>query len=159
MKQNYAIAFVLVASIACLPGYAQAADKGSNAKKDDQPYQSVSQSPRLLDHHALETFRGKVTTLETITMDDKIQFVRAQVQTEAEKLTVHLAPQSYLTEHIEHFELKSGQPIEIRGSRETVKGDSVVVASEIRSDDGKRHLRLRHQDGTPVWSGGEHAQK
>lgn len=129
-----------------LPSDLRAADRGSDGKKDDQPYQSVSQSPRLLDAHALETFHGKVTTLETITLDDKIPLVQARVQTDGGKLTVHLAPQSYLTEHIEHFEIKSGEPIEIRGSRETVKGEPVVVASEIRNGDGSRHLRLRHQE-------------
>jgi hypothetical protein len=123
--------------------------------QDNRPYESVSHSNRLLDPERMETIRGTVTNVETVTLQHEAAFVQATVKTGEQTIPVHLGPQWYMEEQIHHFQLKKGQQVEVKGSRNEVEGKSLFIAAEIKTAELEERLRLRHPDGTPVWSGGE----
>jgi hypothetical protein len=56
-----------------------------------------------------------------------------------------------------HRDGAKGRELEVIGSGNVVARTPVFVASEIRDDKRNEELRLRHRDGTPVWTGGERA--
>ena len=152
-------ALVVGMALALAPALAFADVRHTFGSTDERPYESVNQSPRVLDPEKSEQVRGTITTLNQVMMEDNVPFTQARVRTEQAEVTVHLAPEWYLTQHIEHFELVPKQKVEVRGSRQTIQGREVLVAEEIRAQDGDQRLRLRHKDGTPVWSAGEKIKK
>ena len=155
MKTTFALIMLSLLPISV----GQADDRHTFGSTDERPYESVNQSPRVLDPKSTENVRGTVTKLGQVVMEDNEPFTQAHLRTEKEEILVHLAPQWYLTQHLEHFELSPKQKVEVRGSRQTIQGKEVLVAEEIRAQEGGRHLRLRHKDGTPVWDAGEKVKK
>jgi hypothetical protein len=72
------------------------------------------------------------------------------VRFDAETLTVHLGPSSYLTQM--GFTFAEGDRVEVTGSKVTFDSSNILVARAIRR--GDRVLNLRDQQGIPAWSRG-----
>lgn len=72
-----------------------------------------------------------------------------EVRTDNETARVHLGPMRYLIE--EDFAPKTGQDIVVEGYRV----DDYVVAIEVRLPSEKKTLRLRDEDGLPLWRGAQ----
>ncbi|HET7058605.1 MAG TPA: hypothetical protein VFI05_07725 [Nitrospiraceae bacterium] len=118
-------------------------------------YESVTESERLFDPEAVQTVRGVVMNIEDVTMEH-VPFMQVTLKTNHDDtVSVHLAPQWFMREQIQRLELDIGREVEVRGSPQVVDGKPVLVAAEITNDRRDQRLRLRHQDGTPVWAGGE----
>ena len=60
---------------------------------------------------------------------------------------VYLGPREYLDQH--NLRLRSGDRVQITGSRATVNGRTVLVAREVQKED--RRVTLRTPEGTPQW--------
>jgi len=123
--------------------------------QDNRPYESVSQSARLFNPDNVETIRGTVVDIETVSLEHETPFLQAMVKIGETVIPVHLGPQWFMEEQIHRFELDKGREIEVKGSRNEVEGKPVFIAAEIKSQQQDERLRLRHADGTPVWSAGE----
>ncbi|WP_447978580.1 hypothetical protein [Candidatus Nitrospira bockiana] len=123
----------------------------------DRPYESVTESERLYDPDAAETIRGVVEAVETVRLEDGAPFMQVRLRTEDEAVRVHLAPEWFMQEQINRLEIDVGRELEVRGSKHVVKGEPVFVAAEVQNDGRDQRLRLRHPDGTPVWTSGERA--
>jgi hypothetical protein len=70
------------------------------------------------------------------------------VRFDAETLTVHVGPSSYLAQ--QGFSFAEGDQIEVTGSKVRFEGGDVLVAREIRV--GDKSLTLRNRQGIPAWS-------
>lgn len=135
--------FMLTASSA-LAGPGKWGGRGSGGWGLDTPYQ------RLYDPAKEETFSGEVVGLEQTTpMRRMNQGLALVVKTDQETLSVHLGPAWYL-ERLD-TRISVGDKVQITGSRATVAGKPVVLASEVKK--GEDTLVLRDDSGIPVWAG------
>ena len=125
--------------------------------QDNKPYESVNKSSKLYQDREAHTIRGIVQDVKTVKLENDEQFLQVDLKTPEEVGNVHLGPDWYMTEQIQNIEIVKGRELEVVGSANIVAGAPVFVASEIRDDKRKERLRLRHRDGTPVWSGSERA--
>jgi hypothetical protein len=60
-----------------------------------------------------------------------------------------------MEEQSHRLNLQKGNEVEIKGSKNVVNGKELFIAAEIKQVRSDDRLRLRHKDGTPVWSGSE----
>jgi hypothetical protein len=125
--------------------------------QDNKPYESVNESSKLYHDREAHTIRGVVEDIKTVKLENDEQFLQVNLKTPEEVVRVHLGPDWYMTEQIQNIEIIKGRELEVIGSSNVVAGIPVFVASEIRDDKRNERLRLRHRDGTPVWSGSERA--
>lgn len=125
--------------------------------EDDKPYHSATDSPRLYDPDREEILRGIIVNVDTAKpTEESSPFVQLDVKSGDTTERVHLAPQWFMEEYGHRLDLQKGYEVEIRGARNVVNGQAVFIAAEIwRPEQADERVLLRHQDGTPVWSGGE----
>jgi hypothetical protein len=125
--------------------------------QDNKPYESVNKSSKLYEDREAQTLRGVVQDIKTVKLENQEQFMQVNLKTPDGVVSVHLGPDWYMKEQIQHLEIIRGRELEVLGSGKVVAGTPVFVASEIRDDKRNERLRLRHRDGTPVWTGSERA--
>ena len=128
---------------------------GAGWAQDSRPYESVTESARLFDSEAATTFSGVIRAIETVRLEHGAPFVQIVLKIDDGSLPVHLGPAWYMRDKIQRLELDIGREVEVTASPTTVAGEAVLVAAEIINHRRNQRLRLRHQDGTPVWAGGE----
>lgn len=114
---------------------------------------------RSYDPATVETVTGEVKKLHDLT---KIEGVGSGIclflKTAKETLPVHLGPQ-WVTRWGSHVlqrmdgKIAEGDTVTVTGSRVTLEGKTVIVASEVKK--GAETLILRKDSGTPVWNGWE----
>jgi hypothetical protein len=122
---------------------------------DTTPYESVNKSEKLYNDSAAQTVKGVISDTRTITLQDGAEFMQMDVDTEHGTIPIHLGPVWYMDEYADRFDVNKGRSVSVVGSRSTVQGKEVLVASEITNEEGKQHMRLRHPDGIPAWVGSE----
>lgn len=102
------------------------------------------------DAKTIETLTGEVLALTRVSpMKGMGRGVHLTLRTEKETIEVHLGPAWYL-DNQEKLPAK-GESVEVRGSRVEFDGRPALIATELR--DGDMTLRLRDDDGFPLWSG------
>lgn len=105
---------------------------------------------RLYDTDTVETIEGEVVKTEYLAPKrGRGQGVHLQLKTEDELLSVHLGPRWFLAE--QDIQIAKGDHIEVTGSRATLNGKPAIIAAEIVK--GDESLRLRDEEGFPVWAG------
>lgn len=108
------------------------------------------QGPRFYDKNTVTTITGEVVSVETL--QPRRQgiggLISLKVKTSSGVIAVHLGPSWYLDNN--SFKVEKGDNITITGSRVTFNGQSIIVASEVKN--GKKSLKLRNEEGFPVWS-------
>ncbi len=72
------------------------------------------------------------------------------LQTDKETIPVHLGPAWYIDKQTPHIE--TNDTISVIGSRVTMDGKPAIVAAQIKK--GNEVLKLRDDNGVPVWSRG-----
>lgn len=94
---------------------------------------------------------GTVTRIDRASpMGEMSEGLQATLRTEqGETMIVNLGPAWYLDN--QDIEIRQNDRLEVKGSTATIAGKQVFIASEIEKDGDT--LRLRHEDGTPAWSG------
>lgn len=105
---------------------------------------------RRFDPKTVVTLKGRVEAVEKVSpMRGMGPGVHLRLKTEKETLPVHLGPAWYLDN--QELELAKGDEVEVRGSRVEFDGKPALVAVEVERDG--MVLRLRDEDGFPLWSG------
>ena len=103
-----------------------------------------SQYNRMYIPKAVETVTGEVTAVDRITPAKGMSGgVHMNVKTDKETISVHLVPSWYL----ENQDVK----IEAKGARTTFAGKPAIIAAKVNK--GDEVLKLRDDNGFPVWSG------
>lgn len=113
-------------------------------------WQANSEYNRKFDPNNIVTISGQVITEDRVTpIEGMSEGVQLSVRTDAgETVTVHLGPKSYLDKH--RLSFMSKDSVEITGSRISLNGQPVIIATEVRKDDDV--LALRSETGYPEWS-------
>jgi hypothetical protein len=148
-KISFVIAMAAVAIfLATISSFAQPRPgmmgRGSGGWGSGTPY------TRMYDPKAAETISGEVTSIDRITPNKGMAAgIHMNVKTEKDAISVHLGPSWYLENQDVKIEPKD--TVEVKGSRITFGGKPAIIASEVRK--GDEVLRLRDDNGFPVWSG------
>jgi hypothetical protein len=105
----------------------------------------------MWDAKTVETVKGEVVSVDKFTpgRGENSYGLHLTIKTDTGTLPVILGPGWYIEQ--KQFVINPGDKAEISGSRMEIKGQSKIIAAEV-SIDGKI-LRLRHDNGTPVWAG------
>ena len=105
---------------------------------------------RIYDPKTVEIISGQVIRVDRITPMKGMSYgVHLVVKTDKETISVHLGPAWYLENQDVRVEPKD--QVEVRGSRITFQGKPAILAVEVRK--GDEVLKLREDNGVPVWSG------
>lgn len=78
------------------------------------------------------------------------QGVHLTLQAGEDLYDVHLGPRSFVEE--KGFSFAAGDELEVLGSQVQCQGEDALLAREIRT--GERLLKLRDEDGRPLWARG-----
>lgn len=104
----------------------------------------------MYDVKTVETFAGDVVSVDKITPRRGMSYgIALTVKGDKETIPVHLGPAWY----IERLDIKilPGDAITVTGSRVTFNGKPAILAVELKK--GNETLKLREENGTPVWAG------
>jgi hypothetical protein len=105
---------------------------------------------RMYDSKTVETVRGEVVSVETITPVKGMSYgIHLTLKTGTETVSVHLGPAWYIEN--QDIKIEPKDAVEITGSRITFEGKPAILAAVIKKND--EMLRLRDESGIPVWSG------
>ncbi len=105
---------------------------------------------KLFDPKTMVTISGEVLGVRIITpWRGMRQGVQMLVRTNREDITVHLGPVWFLEN--QDITLMPKDRVEVAGSKTIFKGKTIVIATEVRK--GNQVLKLRDENGFPVWSG------
>lgn len=134
--------FVLVISV-LLSGTILAQPGGGRGGRNSQQ--------RMYDVNTVTTVSGEITSVETLEgrRGGMGGGIHAVLKTGSESVSVHLGPQSYLSQ--QGITVEKGDKVSIRGSKITMKDKPVIIAAEITRN-GKT-VKLRDDNGMPLWRG------
>ncbi|MGD0113842.1 MAG: hypothetical protein ABSD48_18450 [Armatimonadota bacterium] len=106
---------------------------------------------KLYDRGRVRTVDGWVERVDVgAPMSDMGEGLMATIRTtQQQRVRAHVGP-SWFVEQA-NLSLKPGDMVKLEGSLVPVNGKLALMVSDFTS--GKRHVRLRNEDGTPVWSG------
>ena len=108
---------------------------------------------KMYDSKTVETITGEVVGIEKITpMKGMSHGVHVLLKTAKETISIHLGPDWYIGN--QDIKIEPKDKLEVKGSRITLQGKPAIIASEIRK--GNDVLKLRDENGFPVWSGWRH---
>lgn len=109
-----------------------------------------TQYQRMYNPKTVETVSGTVESVDKITPMKGMHYgVHLMLKTDKETISVHLGPGWYI-ERLD-TKIENGDKIQVKGSRVTMMGKPVVIAAELKK--GDTVLKLRDENGIPVWSG------
>ena len=109
-----------------------------------------SQYNRMYDPKTVGTISGEMISVDMITpMKGMSQGVHLTLKTYKEIISVHLGPWWYIENRDIRIEPKD--KIEVAGSRITYQGKPAIIAAKVKK--GDEVLKLRDENGLPVWAG------
>jgi hypothetical protein len=109
-----------------------------------------SQYQRMFNPQTVGSIKGIVETVEQITPVSGMSYgIRLKVKTETETLSVHLGPAWFIER--QDIEIKKGDTIEVKGSKIVFDEAPAIIAAEVKK--GDTVLKLRDENGLPVWAG------
>ncbi|HQR20435.1 MAG TPA: hypothetical protein PLE54_05575 [Burkholderiaceae bacterium] len=118
--------------------------RGSGGWSSRGPYQ------RLYNPESAYSAHGTIESIQSfVPLPGMAPGVHMMVKTASESVNLQLGP-IWFIERLEPT-LSPGDEIEFRGSRVTIDGKTVVIASEIKKGDNT--LVLRNAAGVPAWAG------
>ena len=108
------------------------------------PYQ------RMYNPATVETISGTVESVDKITpMRGMYYGIHIQLKTDKETISVHLGP-GWFVERMD-TKIEKGDKVVVKGSRVTMMDAPAIIAGEVKKGDSV--LRLRDENGFPVWAG------
>jgi hypothetical protein len=105
---------------------------------------------KMYNPKTVETISGEVLSVDKIIPIKRMSYgIHLMVKTDKETISVHLGPGWYIEN--QDIKIEPKEKIEVKGSRITFEGKPVIIAAEIKK--GNEILKLRDENGFPVWSG------
>jgi hypothetical protein len=105
------------------------------------------QNNGMYDAKSVETVKGEVVSVDQ--MNGMCSGVHLTLKTDNESVSVHLGPSWFLDN--QNTKIATQDKIEVKGSRVQFDGKSAIIAAEVLK--GDQVLKLRDENGIPVWSG------
>ncbi|BAY28223.1 hypothetical protein NIES2107_00470 [Nostoc carneum NIES-2107] len=116
----------------------------------------ATSSPGMYDPKTVETITGQVIAIDnTASPRGMSGGLHLKVKTLTEEIPVHLGPVWYINQ--QNIQIKLQDNIEVKGSRITFAGQPTIIAAQIKKDN--KILKLRSDDGLPVWAGWRRNQR
>jgi hypothetical protein len=117
---------------------------GSRGWGPDTPY------ARLYNPKTVEAVGGIVSTVQRfIPGRGMAAGLHLLVRTGVEVIDVHLGPEWYIENQDRN--IQPNDQIDVKGSRVIFRGQSAIIAAEVRK--GDEILKLRDENGCPAWTG------
>ena len=105
---------------------------------------------KMFNTKTVETIKGTVVNVDAfIPTRGMSHGVHLQVETQKGIIPVHLGPAWYIQN--QDIIIKPEDKLEIKGSKINFAGEPAIIAAEVKK--GDMTLKLRSEDGFPVWSG------
>jgi hypothetical protein len=109
-----------------------------------------SQYQRMYDAQTVTEIEGIVESVEEITPTSGMSHgIHLKVKTETDTVNVHLGPVWFIER--QDMKIEKGDTVEIKGSKITFNGAPAIIAAEVEK--GDTELKLRNENGVPVWAG------
>jgi len=109
-----------------------------------------SQYQKMYNPSTVETLTGTVEAVDKVTPMKGMDYgIHLLLKTDKETIPVHLGPGWYI-ERLD-TKIEKGDKIKVKGSRATMMGKPVIIAAEVKK--GESVLKLRDENGIPVWAG------
>ena len=106
---------------------------------------------RTYDPDTVTTLRGTANAVAVMpARGGRMGGTHVTLQSDGQTMDVHLGPTWFLQR--EGVEVAKGDSIEVTGSVVDSDGNSFLIARELKK--GQKVLKLRDEQGVPVWSGG-----
>ena len=104
----------------------------------------------MYDPKTVETISGEVVNVSPVVPNKGMaNGVLMTVTTGKETISVHLGPNWFIEN--QDVKLEPGDRVEVKGARITFFNQPAIIASEVKK--GKDVLKLRDDEGYPVWAG------
>ena len=109
-----------------------------------------SQFNQQFKQQEVQTIEGEVQTIGSFRPDrESADGLRLRVRTEDDRtLVVYTGPHSFMLR--QGLRLRTGDDVTVRGSKATIEGREVLLASSIEADG--RTIQIRDQQGRPLWT-------
>lgn len=133
--------------------------------QDNMQKKGMQQSKMLYDRTTTETLQGEVITVDSVKMTDAMMKmmgmgqkmgmkgtnygIHVMLKTAKETIAVRLGPAWFVSK--QETKILVNDKIEVVGSRITSEEKPALCAAEVKN--GTHVLKLRNEDGTPVWAG------
>jgi len=115
----------------------------------------VEDYDRLFNPQTVEVLKGQVVSVDAFSPGKGHQVLTSHVtmrlKTDKETIEVYLGPQPYLDKQM--VKLAAKDQVMVKGSRVTYEGKPLIIAMGVRK--GRQGMRLRNEQGTPVWGKGK----
>jgi hypothetical protein len=148
--KNAVFAWAAASALLTLTLAADASAQPVTRWRGSQGWGRESGYARLYDANTVETIKGEVVSVQMFTPGKGMGYgVHLELKADKETLPVHLGPSWYIENQDTRIVAKD--VVEVIGSRVVFDGTPVLIAAEVRK--GDEVLRLRDQDGYPVWTG------
>jgi hypothetical protein len=129
----------------CCRRLAAAQDAGGSAPQSRAP------GRRLYDASTVTTLSGTVTAVEVAPgRGGRGGGLHVTVESGGRSVNVHVGPTWFLDD--EGFKVAKGDTLEVTGSLVDTNGAKALIAREVKV--GGKSLKLRDEQGIPVWSRG-----
>ncbi len=110
----------------------------------------MSQGQPKYDPSQEEILSGEVAAVKDIeTRSGKTTGAGLELQTGGQSLTVYLGPHVYVD--LQNVKIGPGDNVEIKGVKTLIDKQVIFIAGEVRK--GSDVLKLRDDNGTPLWAG------
>ncbi|MEQ8999122.1 MAG: hypothetical protein RID53_21690 [Coleofasciculus sp. B1-GNL1-01] len=104
---------------------------------------------RMYNPDSVETITGEVISVDRFTSNrGRSEGMRMQMRTGNETVSVHLGPAWYWQN--QGMTIEPNDRIQVQGSRVNRAGNPAMIAAQVQK--GNQVLRLRNENGVPVWS-------
>ncbi|MBI4847843.1 MAG: DNA-binding protein [Nitrospirae bacterium] len=105
---------------------------------------------KMYNPQTVETLSGEVVSVDKITPMKGMNYgVHLTVKTDKETISVHLGPGWFMEN--QDMKIEPKDRIDVKGSRITFQEKPALIAAEVTK--GDETLKLRDENGFPVWSG------
>ena len=149
MKRNAAVLVTMIFVLVFVLATDSFAQRGMRWKGSGG-WGTGTQYGKMYDAKTVETIVGEVVSIDRIIPAKRMSYgVHAMVKTQKETVSVHLGPGWYIEN--QDIKIEPKDKIEVKGSRITFQGKPAIIAAEIKK--GNEILKLRDENGFPVWSG------
>lgn len=106
---------------------------------------------RMYDPKTVETVTGKVDSVGEVSMrGGRYTGIELVLVTVKDTINVHLGPSFFIEK--QQTKVVKNDTVQVTGSRITLQGKHVLIASEVKK--GDQVLKLRDEQGIPAWGGG-----